>query len=306
MRHLELVERLAEHGSLRRAAGALGISQPAASELVRDLEQVFGVPLYQRTARGLRPLGSAVLLLERARIALRELDRAQDALMAADGTPARHLRVGAVSHAVHNVLPLAVGSLARSEPELRVRIREAAIHELLPLLQKGELDCVIGRLSPDYFSSGTPSRLLFWHLGPEPIVLVAPTGHPLARRRRLDLAALAGAQWVLLPPEVLTSRLFSQAFLRAGLAPPRACIVSDSMASNLALAVGASMLTLATVRAARRMQVLGLVRILNVRLDLGMPPLAFICRDSSAGDIPIAALREALLALSGPANERRN
>ena len=66
-RHLALLVALREHGNLHRAAAAVHLAQPSATKLVRDLELVFGFPLFERLPRGMKPteLGEEVLAFAR-------------------------------------------------------------------------------------------------------------------------------------------------------------------------------------------------------------------------------------------------
>ena len=294
LRDLQLIEAIDELGSVRKAAERLGITQPAASALVRDVERAFGTRLYDRSTRGMIPLAGAQRLLERARIALRELEAAGDELSSAS-SPTQCLRVGAVSHAIHEVLPAAIGRMLDARPDTRIDVVEAGINDLLAQLQNGSVDCVVGRLSPDFFSERSAS-LVSWTLYPVPLCVVAPPGHPLGRRKRVTIADLASARWALLPPDVLTSRLFAQAFLREGLMPPVAVVQARSMANMLAIASRAALLTLAPARRALQDQKLGLLRIVPVALELALPPVAIICRKSSATLPSIIAMRDALVA----------
>lgn len=179
IRHLQLIELIEDLGSIRKAAAQLHITQPAASELVRDAERIFGAVLYDRSTRGLKPRPEATHLLERVRIALRELEVAAEEI-GGSRPSSPQLTVGAVSHAIQHFLPAAVDELLTLLPDLRLRVREGTINQLLASLQAGEFDCVVGRVSPDYFH-GSPNGLAFWTLLPEPLCVVVPPHHRLAK-----------------------------------------------------------------------------------------------------------------------------
>lgn len=66
-RHLVLLENIARHGTLTRVAAATGISQPAATKALAELEAIFGAPLFLRTGRGMQPTPLGELALVRAR-----------------------------------------------------------------------------------------------------------------------------------------------------------------------------------------------------------------------------------------------
>src|ERR1700758_2343791 len=71
-RHLMLILHLSEHGTLHKAAEYLGITQPAATAMLNDLESLMGMRLFERSSRGVVPTEQAIALLENARTALNE------------------------------------------------------------------------------------------------------------------------------------------------------------------------------------------------------------------------------------------
>ena len=136
-RQLQLFEHLFETGSIRNAAIRIGVTQPAASEMLREIEDTFGLRLFDRARRGVTPLPSARVLLERVRISLRELESAGVELeMSANGALPR-LRVGAVQHAVVQLFPQAIAEMLTHANAVRITLWEASINDLLEQLELG-------------------------------------------------------------------------------------------------------------------------------------------------------------------------
>ena len=306
IRQLQLFEQLFVTGSIRNAARQIGVTQPAASEMLREIEGIFGHRLFDRARRGVAPLPVARVLLERVRIALRELEAAGAELESPSAFGAVRLRVGAVQHAVVQLFPGAISGLLTGAHATRIVLHEAAINELLEQLKLGELDCVVGRLSRDHLSGDSAQPLVFWQLVDDPLCVVCGATHPLAKRRKLVPADLMGYAWTLPPADALTTQLVHQAFLRAGLPVPPTMVESEKMASRLAICAGAALLTVAARAEAHRQMKLGLVRVLPVEFDLGAPPLAMICRAGSAHSAPVIAFRDALLRVAHPSGARQN
>ncbi len=186
---LRVADALDTHGSLLKAAGALGVTQPALSRSLRELEEIIGAPLFDRHPRGVRPTAQGVLVIRLARRVLAELRWAEEELEAPDGV----LRIGVLPVAAVGVLPGALAALRASHPNLRVTLREGRTEALLPLLAARELDAVVGRL----YAPATPDGLLRQALWEEPTRLLLRPGHPLARGR-LTVARIA-AQALQLP-----------------------------------------------------------------------------------------------------------
>ncbi|MFL1463524.1 LysR family transcriptional regulator [Roseococcus sp. DSY-14] len=172
---LRVADALDAHGSLLKAAGVLGVTQPALSRSLRELEGVVGAPLFDRHPRGVRPTPAGVAVIRLARRILAELRRAEEELDAPGGA----LRVGVLPVAAVGVLPGALSRLRDAQPALRVTLREGRTEELLPLLLAREVDAVVGRL----YAPAAPDGLLRLPLWEEPVRLLLRAGHPLARGR---------------------------------------------------------------------------------------------------------------------------
>lgn len=186
---LRVADALDTHGSLLKAAGALGVTQPALSRSLRELEEIVGAALFARHPRGVRPTAQGVLVIRLARRVLAELRRAEEELDAPDGA----LRLGVLPVAAVGVLPGALAALRAGHPTLRVTLREGRTEDLLPLLHARELDAVIGR----FYAPAMPDGLLRHSLWEEPVRLLLRPGHSLARGRLT--AARIAAQQLLLP-----------------------------------------------------------------------------------------------------------
>jgi DNA-binding transcriptional LysR family regulator len=244
LRDLRLLDEIERHGTLQRVAQALFVSQPAVSQALRSLETAVGVPLALRSRRG-------VALTEAGR-ALRVHLLAADASLAAGlgaldaEPPLPELRIGTIPYALHEALPGALARLGRAP--FTLRITTGAVGQLLRQLTDGDVDAVLVRLEPQ--RSSAPSRSAHPALHTVPVtvlrfVAVCGRDHPLARRRRVDLAALADADWVLPDSSAAARQTVDDLFARAGLPGPRARIVSGNYSDNLRIAVAAGLLTIA-------------------------------------------------------------
>jgi LysR family pca operon transcriptional activator len=176
---LRVADALDAHGSLLKAATALGVGQPALSRSLAELEGIVGARLFERHPRGVRPTEAGVLVIRLARRVLAEIGRAEeelDALGAADGGT---VAVGVLPVAAVGVLPGALIRLRARHPALKVRLQEGRMEELLPLLAARELDLIVGRLYAPAVPDGYQRETL-WE---EPISILARAAHPLFRSR---------------------------------------------------------------------------------------------------------------------------
>lgn len=219
---------IAEHRSLRRAAEALDLSQPGLSKSLRRLEHELGTKLVTRTPKGveLTAVGSA-LAARAQRLRLTFEDVAREAADLSGGR-AGHLRVG-VSSVHADLLPAAYAALLKKAPGVTVSVTVSDNDVILPALRKGELDFIV-----NYFpDSPLPDCQIDRLPGDYDIVVYSSASHPLANRRTMSLADLAGQGWVLSPINVLPWHWLSQAFQKCGQSAPRVAFETRSVRLRL-------------------------------------------------------------------------
>ena len=171
---LRAVDAVATHGSLLKAAAALGVSQPALTKSLHELEDLLQLRLFHRHPRGVHPTAAGVVFVRSARRVLAELRRLDEELDELSG-PGGTVALGALPVAAAGVLPGALVRLKATHPDVKVRLRQGRTEELLPLLASGELDLIVGRL----YEPAVPDGFAREPLWTEPISVLARAGHPM-------------------------------------------------------------------------------------------------------------------------------
>lgn len=143
LRHLRYFEALAQNGHFGRAAEALGISQPALSIQVKELEDILGKPLVERGARQVRLTGLGEVLLQRGRDILQAVDELAALARTASEDLTGRLRVGVIPTVAPYLLPRVIDGLTERFPGLDLRLREAVTQKLVGDLIEGRLDVAI-------------------------------------------------------------------------------------------------------------------------------------------------------------------
>lgn len=296
IKHLRLFEFLVELGTVRKAAERLHISQPAASQMLKELESAFGGTLFARTRGGVKADQRAATLLRRLRPVLGELFAAQSEMLTSTKAV---LRIGANLQLLIHLLPHALESLRSGYPDLRFVLREGPTNTLIDALLAGDLDCTIGRLSTNARHAAALAELRFWPLSGGELCLVVGRSHPLARRKRLTLQDLAGEAWALGGTTGQARKLLDQLFISAELPPPQPILECRPQFANLAFVANMQLVTVATRSDALAAQEAGTVHILPIELPVESAPVAFICRNVSADDVWLTRVREAVSLAAG-------
>jgi DNA-binding transcriptional LysR family regulator len=145
-RHLRVIDAIVTHESILQAAKALGLSQPALTKSLQEVEEIVGARLFDRHARGADPTAFGLTVAASARRLLAEIGRLEDDLDALEGGDGGPVVIGALPVAAAGVLPGALARLKIARPDIEVRVIQGRTEELISQLTLRELDLVIGRL----------------------------------------------------------------------------------------------------------------------------------------------------------------
>lgn len=239
LRDLDTLMIVVQCGSMAKAAGQLGVSQPAVSNAVAELERTLKVRLLDRTAQGVEPTPSGQTLLNWAAAAFDDLRQGVKAVEFLSDPTAGDLRIGATEPMLGGFLAAVVVRLNQRYPRVRFEITQpASAAQQRRDLRERRLDLVLGRVSPDDAASDLSTEVLF----EEPWVIVAGPKNPLLRRRRLKLSDLIGERWTLPPDDTVMGAHLTRAFRAAGLDRPCSTVTCASLQMHHALMLGASFL----------------------------------------------------------------
>jgi pca operon transcription factor PcaQ len=225
IRHLEAFVEVARQKSVGRAAASLGLTQPAVTRTIRELEGIVGQPLVTRDGRGIRLSRQGETFLAHAGRSLAAVRGGISALSDPAGRGPT-VRIGALPTVSATIMPEAVARHLESGHPSRLRVVTGENRVLLDQLRKADLDLVVGRMpAPDLLEG-----LRFEPLYRDRVVFVVASNHPLARTRRVGLDVLARHP-VLVPPEGSIIHPFvERVIIEQGLARPLREVetVSDS------------------------------------------------------------------------------
>ena len=219
---------VAEHGQVRRAASALGLSQPALTKGLQRLEKELGFPLFDRGPRGMTLTPVAEQFRQRTqtlRASLADaIKEAADLHLGAMGL----LRVGVSPLYAQRLFVPACLQLHQQRPAARLRVNINLNDALIAALRLGDLDLTINAVP-----RVLPEDLEAVDLMSDDLCMVVRDAHPLLSRRRLRLQDLANAQWMLPGPGVAGRRGVEARLAEAGLPPPRVAVEVSNTAGQL-------------------------------------------------------------------------
>lgn len=191
LRQLSALAALAEHGTFTAAADALHTVQSNVSAHVAHLERELATTLFDRAAGQLTPEGE--LVADRARRVAAEIDAIATDVAGLAADVVGEVRVGLIATTGRWLAPLLLSAVAEQHPRVRVIVLEASTTSLAPQVTSGRLDLAVVNLPL------SDPELATVPLFEEDLVVAAPPGHPLAKRRTVTLAQ-AAKHPLLLPP----------------------------------------------------------------------------------------------------------
>jgi DNA-binding transcriptional LysR family regulator len=205
--------------SMAKAASQLGVSQPAVSKVVADLEHALGVRLFDRSPQGVEPTVFGHALLKRGVAAFDELKQGiRDIEFLADPT-AGEVKIGCPGSIASTLMLRIVEQFMQKYPRVLLHIDMAQNPQNLPGLHDRKYDLYLTNLPlPEHrVPEGIDVECLF----SDPLVVAAGMNHRWANRRKIDFAELVEESWVLPRTDSWNYICIADAFRIRGLSGPK-------------------------------------------------------------------------------------
>lgn len=299
LHHLRVFAVVCRLGGIGVAARELGVTQPAVSRSIRELETEVGLRLLERSADGVVPTTAGRELYEHAQAVVAAERAADEAMSAVRGLERGTLHVGASTTIATYLLPPLIGAFTRAHPGVELRLSAVHTRALVPLVRDYHVDIALAEAPV-----ADPRIVVRPWIMDEMIVIAAP-GHPLAQRARagqvIDPAVLDEELLILREPESGTRDLVLRGLSAAGIAPARTMAVdgTEVIKQLVAEGVGIAVVSRDTVR-----DLIALGRLVRLDVD-GLSLLRPFNRLTLLRRRPSAAARAFLTLLTGEANRRK-
>jgi len=203
---------LADHGRVTDAAAALQLSQPTLSRLLARAESELGARLFERNATGVQPNPYGEMVLSAARAIIQRYDQMRGELAELLDPDTGTVRLAFLDSMATSLVPRILRDFRREAPQARVALRQEPGHEILQDLASG--------LSELALISPRPAGPHGWlPLQRQRLVLVVPTAHRLAARRKVRLDELADEDFVTVPGGFGFRSLVSELLAADGVTP---------------------------------------------------------------------------------------
>src|SRR5258708_5113067 len=253
LRDLHVFSTVVQRGSMAKAARQLGVSHPAVSEVIADLEHALGVRLLDRSAQGIEPTIYGDALLKRSVAVFDELKQSiRDIEFLSDATTGE-VRIGSMEAAWFTLLPDVIRRFSQQYPRIQVHTDLIDHSEAFLALRERRYDCVlipIRRGLQDKAVDDLTVEALY-----DDATIVAASAHSKWEgRRKIDLAELIDEPWILSGPTTWSGPLVEEICRAAGLSPPNPRIATSSIILRARLIAGSPYLGMFLTSVLRRLR----------------------------------------------------
>jgi DNA-binding transcriptional LysR family regulator len=218
LRDLHILQAVAQHGSMAKAARHLAISQPVISKVIADLEREVGHPLLDRDRHGAEPTIYGASLLKHGLAVFDELRQSVEEIEYLADPTKGELRIATHDVMAAGFLPAIIKSLHRRHPRLVIHVKLSVVADtLFRELRDRNVDLILGRNLTPFVEDDLKAETLF----NETTVIVAGRRNRWTRRRKFELADLIHERWVFPAAGSVAERIAAEMFRACGVEMPR-------------------------------------------------------------------------------------
>ncbi|MET0066136.1 MAG: LysR family transcriptional regulator [Candidatus Thiodiazotropha sp.] len=190
LRQLKVFQVVAEHLNYTRAAKTLHLTQPAVSMQVKQLEEAVGLPLFEQAGKKILLSEAGREIYQYARSIFQTFEEMDEVIAALKGLGTGHLNI-AVASTVNYFAPRLLAAFSRSYPGIDLRLDVTNRQRLMGLLKSNEIDIVLMGLPPEDID------LEYEPFMENPLVVIAPAGHPLDGVSRIPVQRLKDEVFIM-------------------------------------------------------------------------------------------------------------
>ena len=289
-RDLDYLVTLGQTSSIHRAAALHGVSQPALSKTLRELESVLGFKLFERSRRGVAPTKLGEIVIAQAVQMIANLESLTARLDAERHGHRRVYRVGATPNPALRLIPAAYMAARMKFPDLVIELVEASTDDLLLGVRRGDYALVVARSTPQDSLEAIKQTPLYPEIG----VVVGRAGHPAAARHHRRLQSLVSYPWVL-PQFGPTRSAIDRAFMRAGCNPPLPSFINYATQLVCDVLIRCDALSVMPFGAVKAPIEAGTISLVSTAADFQLPAYAIYKPIQAASDPALECLEHAIL-----------
>lgn len=274
LRHLRLILALNDYKSIRKAAESLNMTQPSATKILKEVEEIIGVELFERLSRGVQPTDYGETVSRYSRILFSEINSMREELAAFSSGNIGRVSIGVIPALCSGLLTKTVKDLKKKHPQLSLKILVNTSDLLVKSLLNEEVEIVIGRIP----SNERISELKFEPLGEEILCIICNKTHPLTAKTKISWEDLIQETWVVQPHPSPMRRVINEVFQNERLMFPTSLVETSSMMTLLSFIENTNMVGILPISVIEQHPSCNLYHILSLHIGPRLPPYGTIIR----------------------------
>lgn len=298
MRHIRLLDALAQHRSLRKAAEALHLTQPAVTKTLHEIERLVGSELFARSSRGLVPNDFGEMAIRYASLIQTDLEKLNVELAVLRSGGQGRITIGSMSSQMESIIAPSIIQLTRNNPSIHISVMEETSDHLMEALERGEIDLAVARI-PQGWSC---ENLILEEARDEFIQIAARADHPAIHCANIELKALTDYTWIAQPHPAPLRDIHEQIFREALLPSPARIIETSSTTLTVSLLAQTDALTLLPRSLIDYYEKMGLLSALPVAVKARLGLFGLIWRRDA---VMTAAMKTVVQALRVTLNDKQ-
>jgi DNA-binding transcriptional LysR family regulator len=298
-RHLQFLDILGKTRNLRLTAEQMHITQPAATKVLMDIEEMLEARLFDRLPRGMRPNELGLFTLRYAHSALDGHRKFVDEFSTLKQGGHGHLSIGAISGSAH-LLMAAVTELQRMRPLLVVKVLEQSSDQLIVWLDERKIDVMIGRFTDE----SQRDQFQYEKLTGEGLQIAAGVHHPLRGPHAPGLKELSNWPWILYPTSTALRKVSDAVFSSTGLSLTSGIVETPSFLFALELMQSTNMLSLQPAALVDKYVRRGLLTRIAADLPDRMPDFGLITLQGEAPSTAVLAFMDVIRTMAALETEQ--
>ena len=274
--HMRMIVALDDHGKVSAAAQVLNISQPAASRMIAEMEDILGVVLCERLARGvaLTPAGQA--LARRARTVLLEMREANREIADLRSGKGGTVFLGSVTAPAIELAVPAIQRIREKYPRIEINIQVDTSIVLARDLLASRHDFILARIPDDLNPRLFESKVI----GIEKACLIVRRGHPLSNGKAVRLEDTAAYDWVFQSGGSPLRQAMESNFLNRNIALPDRILNTSSLLLTLVMVAQSDAIAPVSIQVAKFIQspdgLAGAIDVVQTEFDIEVRPYSLI------------------------------
>jgi DNA-binding transcriptional LysR family regulator len=285
LRDLHILLAVVQAGSMAKAGAQLAVSQPAVSKAIAEMEHALGVPLVDRSARGVEPTRYGRALIKRSLAVFDELKQGIKEIEYLADPTVGDVSIGSTEPLSAGLVTHVIDRLSSQHPLISFQVVQGDPATLRRHLGERAVEIVLTRMFDRRVEENLNAEILY----EDSLVVVAGTESRWARRRRTALADLVNERWVLYPPDSLLGLTVIKAFQDSGLEPPRAAVTTLSLSTRTSLLATGHFLSMLPAGALKFSARNAGIRALSIDLPTTKQPIGLVTLKNRALS-PVAQL----------------